>query len=145
PSGNCLLERFDFAHTNRDGKCVFFANQNIRCRGALFDGALYDSLGGVRQIVHYFSVPPTVISRILIVGSPTPTGIDWPSLPQIPTPLSSCRSLPTMLTCRRTVGPSPIRVAPLTGMVTCPSSIRYASLAENTNFPLVMSTWPPPK
>ena len=27
----------------------------------------------------------------------------------------------------------------------CRSSIRYASLAENTNLPLVMSTWPPPK
>ena len=32
-----------------------------------------------------------------------------------------------------------------TGAVTLPSSIRYASDAEKTNFPLVMSTWPPPK
>ena len=34
----------------------------------------------------HFSVPPTVISRILIVGRPTLTGIVWPSLPQMPTP-----------------------------------------------------------
>ena len=32
------------------------------------------------------------------VGWPTPTGTDCPSLPQVPTPLSSFRSLPTMLT-----------------------------------------------
>ena len=44
-----------------------------------------------------------------------------------------------------TSGPLPISVAPLTGRVSLPFSIRYASLAENTNLPLVMSTWPPPK
>src|SRR5438045_8066412 len=38
------------------------------------------------------AVPPTVISSIRIVGSPTPTGTDWPSLPQVPTPSSSARS-----------------------------------------------------
>ena len=32
---------------------------------------------------------PTVISSIFSVGWPTPTGTDWPSLPQVPTPLSS--------------------------------------------------------
>ena len=32
-----------------------------------------------------------------------------------------------------------------TGVVTLPFFIRYASDAEKTNFPLVMSTWPPPK
>ena len=36
-------------------------------------------------------------------------------------------------------------VAPFTGAVTFPFSIRYASLAENTKRPDVMSTWPPPK
>ena len=34
-------------------------------------------------------VPPTVMPSILIVGWPTPTGTLWPSLPQVPTPLSS--------------------------------------------------------
>ena len=42
-------------------------------------------------------------------------------------------------------GPLPISVAPFTGAVILPSSMRYASVAENTYLPLVMSTWPPPK
>ena len=79
------------------------------------------------------------------VGMPTPTGTDWPSLPQVPMPSSSCRSLPTMLMRFSTSGPLPISVAPFTGRVILPSSIRYASLAEKTNLPLVMSTCPPPK
>ncbi len=49
------------------------------------------------------------------VGWPTPTGTDWPSLPQVPTPPSSFKSLPTMLTRCNTSGPLPINVAPLTG------------------------------
>ena len=36
-------------------------------------------------------------------------------------------------------------VAPLTGYWILPFSTQNASLAENTNLPLVMSTWPPPK
>src|SRR5574337_184476 len=90
-------------------------------------------------------VPPTVSPSILIVGSPTPTGTPCPSFPHVPTPSSSFRSLPTMVTRVRTSGPWPISVAPLTGFVIFPSSIMYASLAEKTNLPLVMSTWPPPK
>ena len=79
------------------------------------------------------------------VGWPTPTGTDWPSLPQVPPPPSSFMSLPTMLTRVRTSGPLPISVAHFTGDPIFQFSIRYASLAENTNFPEVMSTWPPPK
>src|SRR5206468_7773457 len=62
----------------------------------------------------------------------------------VPIPSSRLRSEPTRVTRLRTSGPEPISVAPLTGAVTRPSSIRYAWLAENTNLPLVMSTWPPP-
>ena len=60
-------------------------------------------------------VPPTVMPSMRIVGSPTPTGTDWPSLPQVPTPSSSLRSWPTRLTRVSASGPLPIRVAPLTG------------------------------
>jgi len=43
-----------------------------------------------------------------------------------------------------TVGPSPIRVAPFSGSQTFPPRMRYASVQEKTNLPLVMSTCPPP-
>src|SRR5262245_40461746 len=68
-------------------------------------------------------VPPTVISSIRMVGRPTPTGTDCPSLPQVPIPSSSLRSCPTMETLVRMSGPLPINVAPLTGFVTFPPSI----------------------
>ena len=58
-------------------------------------------------------VPPTVIRSSLIVGMPTPTGTLWPSLPQVPMPSSSLRSLPTMETYFSASGPLPIRVASL--------------------------------
>src|SRR3972149_1947070 len=82
-----------------------------------------------------YTVPPTVIPSILIVGIPTPTGTDWPSLPHVPMPVSSSRSFPTIETFFSTSGPLPLSVAPLTGTVTFPSSIRYASLAVKTNLP----------
>ena len=54
-------------------------------------------------------VPPTVMPSMRIVGRPTPTGTDWPSLPQVPMPSSSARSLPTRLTRVSASGPLPIR------------------------------------
>ena len=53
-----------------------------------------------------------------------PGRIDWPDLPQMPTPSSSAMSLPIAATLVSTVGPSPIRVAPLIGAPNLPSSIR---------------------
>ena len=53
-----------------------------------------------------------------------PTGTPWPALPQTPTPGSNAKSSPIMEIFVRAVAPSPIRVAPLTGAVTRPSSIR---------------------
>ena len=41
-------------------------------------------------------VPPTVMRSMRSVGWPTPTGTPWPFLPQVPTPVSSLQSLPTM-------------------------------------------------
>src|SRR4249920_975916 len=69
-------------------------------------------------------VPPTVISSIRMVGRPTPTGTDCPSFPQVPMPSSSLRSCPTIETLVRISGPLPINVAPLTGLVTFPPSIK---------------------
>src|SRR5262249_4847601 len=90
-------------------------------------------------------VPPTVSPSMRKVGWPTPTGTLCPSLPQVPMPVSSSRSLPIMLTRVSASGPLPMMVAPFTGYWMRPFSIQNASLAENTNLPLVMSTWPPPK
>src|SRR4051794_12026318 len=71
-----------------------------------------------------YAVPPTVIRSIRIVGWPTPTGTPWPFLPQVPTPLSSARSSPRAVIRCRASGPLPISIAPLTGAVTLPPSIR---------------------
>src|SRR6516162_8101556 len=94
---------------------------------------------------HHALVPPTVRPSIRKVGWPTPTGTPWPSLPQVPTPSSRRRSLPIIVTLVSASGPLPIKVAPFTAGPILPSSIRYASDAENTNLPEVISTWPPPK
>src|SRR5437879_4457764 len=61
------------------------------------------------------AVPPTVSPSILSVGCPTPTGTLWPSFPQVPTPVSSARSLPIIETRVSASGPLPISVAPFTG------------------------------
>ena len=44
-------------------------------------------------------------------------------IPQVPTPVSSLRSLPIMLTRLRSVGPLPISIAPLSGAPNLPPSI----------------------
>src|SRR5688572_16335117 len=73
---------------------------------------------------HQAAVPPTVSPSIISVGWPTPAGTDWPPLPQTPMPSSSAMSLPIAATLVSTVGPSPIRVAPLIGAPSLPFSIR---------------------
>src|ERR1041385_7701145 len=74
----------------------------------------------------YLAVPPTVVLSSFSVGMPTPTGTDWPSLPQVPTPSSSCRSLPTIETLVSASAPLPIKVQFLSGPVISPFSIMYA-------------------
>ena len=54
-------------------------------------------------------------------------------------------SLPIIVTRVSASGPLPMIVAPLTGYSILPFSTHHASDAENTNFPEVMSTCPPPK
>ena len=90
-------------------------------------------------------MPPTVSPSIFKVGCPTPTGTPCPFLPHVPIPGSSCMSLPIIETFLRTSKPDPISVAPFIGLVILPFSILYASFAEKTNFPLVISTCPPAK
>src|SRR5262249_42278754 len=88
------------------------------------------TLGDVAQLVSRVAlhrptlVPPTVISAILSVGVPTPTGTDCPSLPHVHIPSDNLKSLPTAVTLRSTSGPLPIRFTSFSGAVTLPSSIR---------------------
>src|SRR5690606_2852975 len=65
-----------------------------------------------QRIGSYQAVPPTVRPSMRSVGMPTPTGTLCPSLPQVPTPESSCMSLPIMLTRVMASGPFPMSVAP---------------------------------
>jgi hypothetical protein len=51
------------------------------------DGFSYPQL--TAHTLNYLPVPPTVILSSLVVGMSTPTGILWPSLPQLPMPSSS--------------------------------------------------------
>ena len=89
-------------------------------------GRCVDGFSGRRELVsHRISrtnappglqaVPPTVRPSMRKVGWPTPTGTLWPSLPQVPTPLSSLMSLPIIVTRVSASGPLPTMVAPLTG------------------------------
>src|SRR2546430_1760590 len=114
-------DRFDLAEPHGGAEGALLDQVTVRRRRARRDGALEDA---DQEIGVHTAVPPTVSSSMRIVGSPTPTGTDWPSLPQVPTPSSSLRSRPTRATRVSASGPLPISVAPLTGAVTRPSSIR---------------------
>src|SRR5207253_8602135 len=83
-------------------------------------------------------VPPTVTLSMRTVGRPTPTGTLWPSLPQVPIPGSCEASEPTAVTFFSASGPTPISIAPFTGFVISPFSIRYASAISKTKLPLEM-------
>ena len=89
------------------------------------------------------AVPPTVRAATRRVGTPMPTGTDWPSLPQVPG-LPMSKSLPTASISSRTLGPLPMRLPSRSGSVTLPSSMRYASFMPNTKSPVAVLTWPPP-
>src|SRR6185295_1929360 len=80
----------------------------------------------------YIAVPPTVMPLISVVGMPTPTGTDCPSLPQIQRPSLSLKSLPTAVTFRSTSGPLPMRLTLRIGAVTLPPSIIYPSVTLKT-------------
>src|SRR5439155_7774865 len=142
-----VLHRVHLPQAHGGGEVLLLDQEAVGRGGAAGLGALenVDEQPAAIALGAHTWVPPTVMPSMRIVGSPTPTGTDWPSLPQVPTPSSSFKSCPTRLTRVSASGPLPISVAPFTGAVTLPFSIRYASLAENTNLPLVMSTCPPPK
>src|SRR5207245_9002466 len=139
-----VRHRVDLAQSYGGAEVALVDEEAVGSGGAEHGRALEDRDEQVGVDPAHTCVPPTVIPSMRMVGRPTPTGTDWPSLPHVPIPACSFRSWPTRVTRVSASGPLPMSVAPLTGAVTRPSSIRYASLAEKTNLPLVMSTWPPP-
>ena len=68
-----------------------------------------------------------------------------PSLSAIAYPRVQLEVVSIFLIFLRADAPSPINVAPLTASSILPFLTRYASVQEKTNFPLVISTCPPPK
>ena len=86
---------------------------------------------------------PTVIPLTSVVGIPTPTGTDCPSLPHSQRPSLNLKSLPTAVTLRSTSGPLPMRFTLRIGAVTLPPSIIYPSVTLKTKSPLLMLTLPP--
>src|SRR5262249_45699851 len=87
------------------------------------DQALHVSVPFWFEATYPIAVPPTVIALTSVVGMPTPTGTDWPSLPQVQRPSLSLKSLPTAVTFRRMSGPLPIRLTLRIGAVIRPPSI----------------------
>ena len=84
----------------------------------LSDGALEH---GVQDLEHQ-PVPPTVISAMRSVACPVPTGTPCPSLPQMPVLTSKSPAITSIF--MRMSMPLPTRVAPRSGVVILPSSIR---------------------
>src|ERR1700724_1399197 len=122
-----LLQAFDLAHSNAGREFFALGDSAFGARCTQLYCALSRRLRDIQKTFAHAAhadVPPTVILSIFTVGMPTPTGTLCPSLPQTPMPSSSWRSLPTMLTYFSASGPLPISVAPFTGRVILPSSIR---------------------
>src|SRR4029077_6883899 len=123
-----VRDRLDLAQPDGRAELALLDEEPVRGGGASGRRAREHGDEQVAELYRHVGphtwVPPTVMPSTRMVGSPTPTGTDWPSLPQVPTPSSSLRSWPTRLTRVSASGPLPIRVAPFTGLVTRPSSIR---------------------
>src|SRR5579862_8507523 len=119
-----LLEVFDLPHTHAGREFFAFRDGAFGTRRTQFHGSLGGGGRDVQEVIAHAAVPPTVILSIFTVGIPTPTGTLCPSLPQTPIPSSSWRSWPTMLTYFSASGPLPISVAPFTGRVSLPFSMR---------------------
>ena len=97
-------------------RCTMRTCRKGRCQRPFFNGnGLKPLLGKRQKLSKHQAVPPTVSPSMRMVGWPTPTGTLWPSLPQVPTPLSRRMSLPIRLTFFMHSGPLPTSVAPLTG------------------------------
>src|SRR5262249_35418413 len=135
PARPGLLKIFDLPHPHVGREFIALRDGAFRIGRARGLGALHHVGGQLQKVpavLHRpacarhagYAVPPTVMRSILIVGIPTPTGMLCPSLPHTPTPSSSRRSLPTILTYLSASGPLPTRVALRTGRVSLPSSIR---------------------
>src|SRR5262249_35483604 len=127
-SGAALARPLDLLHgaqANADLETVALAGEGVGPARARRQRIADQSLGDCPRVAAgHAPVPPTVRPSMRTVGSPTPTGTDWPSLPQVPRPSSSARSLPTRVMRVRTSGPLPISVASRTGRPTTPPSMR---------------------
>src|SRR5262249_10810956 len=125
--GAPLARPFDLLHgaqADADLEAVALAGEGVGGTGARGQRIADQSLGDPAQVAAaHAPVPPTVRPSMRTVGRPTPTGTDCPSLPQVPSPSSSARSLPTRVMRVSTSGPLPIRVASRTGRPTTPPSI----------------------
>src|SRR5581483_4905306 len=105
-----------------------------------------DAVADRQQFVElgaHAAVPPIVSAVTRNVGTPSPTGTPWPSLPHMPGgPIAT--ALPTASTWVSTCGPLPMRLPSRSGSVISPLWIRYASVMPNTKSPVAVFTWPPP-
>src|SRR5262249_4605524 len=119
-----FLQLLDLAHAHASRELIAFGDGALRVGGTGVEGLPHDVAGKRVEMVPAHAVPPTVMRSTLMVGIPTPTGTDCPSLPQTPMPSSRCKSFPTMLTYFNASGPLPMSVAPRTGRVILPSSIK---------------------
>src|SRR5712692_9875570 len=93
-----LFSALDLAHADISREFAAFCDGALGIPRAPLERLLHYIRGEFGEMVLAHAVPPTVMRSILIVGMPTPTGTLCPSLPQMPMPSSSCRSLPTILT-----------------------------------------------
>src|SRR3954468_2356838 len=80
------------AHVELDARLACrhheFLHGNFRFGGEA--GVHDEKENKTEKFIH--AVPPTVSPSMRIEGCPTPTGTLWPSLPQVPMPVSSARS-----------------------------------------------------
>src|SRR5262249_5601367 len=93
-----------------------------------------NAIANLEQLRHA-AVPPMVRLDTRSVGTPSPTGTPWPSLPHVPGgPMA--KSLPSASMRVSTSGPLPMRLPSRSGSVILPFSIRYASVMPNTKSPV---------
>src|SRR5688572_22975567 len=123
-AGTGLRQTLDLAHAHVCGEPFAFRDAAFSSGSPALLCSSNDARSEILERRETQAVPPTVMRSSLMVGMPTPTGTLCPSLPQMPMPSSNFRSLPTIDTYLSASGPLPTSVAPRTGVVILPSSIR---------------------
>src|SRR5438874_2298264 len=118
--GRRLVQLFHFSVADAHRRIARALGVGFGLGGAGLARELDQLFADVGQL--HAPVPPTVRLSMRTVGRPTPTGTFCPSLPQVPRPGSWLASLPTALTFLSASGPTPISIAPLTGLASSPFS-----------------------